>query len=53
VGGLTYTDIYDFTGGADGECPYGNVLIDAQGNLYGTAESGGQYGSGMVWELTP
>lgn len=51
--GWTYTDIYDFTGGPDGQCPYGNVLIDAQGNLYGTAELGGQYGAGVVWEITP
>jgi uncharacterized repeat protein (TIGR03803 family) len=51
--GWTYTGLYDFTGGSDGLCPYGNVLIDAAGNLYGTAGGGGQYGAGVVWEITP
>ncbi len=53
VNGWTFTDLHDFTGGADGLCPYGNVLSDAQGNLYGTAAAGGQYGYGVVWEITP
>lgn len=37
----TYTSLYDFTGGSDGNTPYGNVALDASGNLYGTATSGG------------
>ncbi len=53
TGGWTYTDLYDFTGGNDGRCPYGGVVIDAAGNLYGTAEAGGVYDYGVVWELTP
>lgn len=52
VGGWIYTDLHDFSG-TDGRCPYGNVLIDAQGNIYGTAGGGGQFGSGVVWEITP
>jgi uncharacterized repeat protein (TIGR03803 family) len=51
--GWTFTDLHDFTGGSDGLCPYGNVVLDAQGNLYGTAGAGGQYGYGVVWEITP
>lgn len=62
AGGWTYTDLYDFTGGDDGRFPISNVVIDAQGNLYGTASYGGsgpctnQYygnGCGVVWKITP
>jgi uncharacterized repeat protein (TIGR03803 family) len=52
-GGWTYTDLYDFTGGSDGEQPVSNVIFDSNGNLYGTASSRGAYGNGVVWELTP
>jgi uncharacterized repeat protein (TIGR03803 family) len=51
--GWVYTDVYDFTGGTDGRCPYGGVTIDADGNLYGTAEEGGANDSGVVWRITP
>jgi len=30
------TDLYNFTGGANGWAPTGNVTMDAEGNLYGT-----------------
>ena len=50
--GWIYTDLHDFTG-ADGRCPYGNVVLDASGNLYGTTEAGGQYDYGVVWKITP
>ena len=33
--------LYSFTGGADGGEPYKGVTLDAQGNLYGTAVTGG------------
>lgn len=52
-GGWTYTDLYDFTGGNDGGYPIGNVALDANGNLYGTASVGGAPGYGVVWEITP
>jgi uncharacterized repeat protein (TIGR03803 family) len=52
-GGWAYTSLHDFIGNPDGEIPMGNVLLDANGNLYGTAEGGGQYDSGVVWEITP
>jgi hypothetical protein len=29
------------------------VVQDANGNIYGTASGGGQYGYGVVWEITP
>jgi len=52
-GGWTYKLLYDFTGGEDGARPLSTVLIDPQGNLYGTAQVGGAYGYGVVWEITP
>lgn len=52
-GGWTYKDLYDFSGGTDGANPYSNVVFDAAGNLYGTAEAGGSLGHGAVWEITP
>lgn len=38
---------------ADGASPYAGVIEDAAGNLYGTAELGGAWGSGVVFKLTP
>ncbi len=48
-----YTDLYDFQAGDDGAFPQGSVVMDANGNLYGTAEEGGTHGDGTVWQLTP
>ena len=51
--------IYSFYyGTSDGLSPYGGVVSDGKGNLYGTAESGGAIGSpfgsnGTVFELSP
>src|SRR5262249_52185866 len=44
---------FDFTGGADGGVPMGDLAWDAAGNLYSTAFSGGDVGSGVVFELSP
>jgi len=51
-GGWTYTTLHDFTG-QDGAYPHGNIVMDASGNLYGTATAGGPHNLGIVWELTP
>ena len=51
-GGWRETVLYQFTGGSDGANPLGGVVVDASGNLYGTAYSGGAYGYGVVWEIT-
>ncbi len=48
-----YTLLYDFTGGSDGGQPWGQVTLDASGNLYGTASTGGANNAGVVWEITP
>lgn len=38
----------------DGATPaFGSLLFDSQGNLYGTAYSGGTLGNGVVFELVP
>ncbi len=50
--GWTYTSLHDFTGGSDGLNPISKVIFDANGNLYGTASQGGDYGGGVVWEIT-
>ena len=39
--GWMHTVLYSFTGGADGGEPYKGVTLDAAGNLYGTAVTGG------------
>jgi uncharacterized repeat protein (TIGR03803 family) len=44
--------LYFFPGGEYGGQPWGNLVLDSHGNLYGTASSGGQ-GAGVVFELTP
>jgi len=59
--GWKETDLYNFTGGTDGAWPLDSLTFDAAGNLYGTAESGGQgqcvkngsqwMGCGVVFEL--
>jgi uncharacterized repeat protein (TIGR03803 family) len=53
----THTILYSFTSGNDGAQPYGGVTLDAQGNLYGTAVTGGtggacEGGCGVAYKLT-
>ena len=53
-GGWAYTDLHDFTGNPDdGGSPGGNVIRDANGNLYGTTTRGGANDLGVVFEITP
>jgi|HubBroStandDraft_2_1064218.scaffolds.fasta_scaffold10414_2 uncharacterized repeat protein (TIGR03803 family) len=53
-GGLwTETVLHNFGSGADGTYPYGNLIFDASGNLYGTTQTGGTAGVGTVFEMTP
>jgi uncharacterized repeat protein (TIGR03803 family) len=50
------TVLYNFTGGADGGDPQGDLTFDAAGNMYGTAFAGGQGGHGgfgVVYRLAP
>src|SRR3984893_2669699 len=54
--GWVHTVLYSFTGGADGGEPYKGVTLDREGNLYGTAVTGGsgscEGGCGVVYKLT-
>ena len=43
--------LYSFGSGADGKYPYGGVIRDAAGNLYGTTSAGGAAGVGCVFRL--
>jgi uncharacterized repeat protein (TIGR03803 family) len=55
-GSWTHTVLYSFTGGSDGGEPYKGVTLDAAGNLYGTAVTGGggvcEGGCGVAYKLT-
>jgi uncharacterized repeat protein (TIGR03803 family) len=52
-GGWVFTDLYDFTAGSDGDGPWSPVTFDANGYLYGTAQTSGAYGYGVAWQITP
>ncbi|HEV2175829.1 MAG TPA: choice-of-anchor tandem repeat GloVer-containing protein [Terriglobia bacterium] len=49
----TETILYSFTGGLDGKYPEGALLRDAAGNFISTTSSGGAFGHGVVFKLTP
>ena len=49
----TESTLYNFTGGSDGGRPYGRLIFDQSGNLYGTTISGGINNNGVVYELSP
>jgi len=46
------TVLYTFTGQTDGGYPYGGLLIDTAGNVYGTTVAGGTSNNGTAFELT-
>ena len=62
-GQWTYTVLYNFQGGKDGLFPWGNLVFDHYGNLYGATQFGGGKGTtcnqyfdgncGTVFELSP
>ncbi len=52
------TVLYSFSGGADGNMPVSELVMDQSGNLYGTTEYGGEneqdcngYGCGVVFKV--
>ncbi|HWU54868.1 MAG TPA: choice-of-anchor tandem repeat GloVer-containing protein [Rhizomicrobium sp.] len=50
----TYTVLHSFVANtADGTHPYGELLMDASGNLYGTASAGAATGFGTVFKMGP
>ncbi|MHB8216979.1 MAG: choice-of-anchor tandem repeat GloVer-containing protein [Candidatus Sulfotelmatobacter sp.] len=59
AGGWVEKVLHNFEGailgapGLDGQAPMGGLILDASGNLYGTTTTGGAYGKGTVFELSP
>ena len=53
----TYATLHDFCADglpcSDGYKPAGRLVLDANGNIYGTTVSGGQFLNGLLWEITP
>jgi uncharacterized repeat protein (TIGR03803 family) len=51
----TEKTIYSFQapGSGDGMYPYGQLVFDAKGNMFGTTLEGGTYNAGMIFELSP
>jgi uncharacterized repeat protein (TIGR03803 family) len=52
----TATTFYNFctaTGCKNGRYPQAGLILDTNGNLYGTTYGGGAYGKGTVFELSP
>lgn len=48
------TVLHSFSNQAgDGTYPFAGVVLDSQGNLWGTTSYGGTYNRGIVFELTP
>ena len=62
-GQWTYAVLYNFQGGKDGLFPWGDLVFDSHGNLYGATQFGGGKGTtcnqyfdgncGTVFELSP
>jgi uncharacterized repeat protein (TIGR03803 family) len=53
-GGWKETVLHNFSSsGKDGYKPYGGLVFDKSGNLYGTTTTGGVHFDGVVYELTP
>lgn len=60
-GGWQLTILYSFLGGVGGASPYGGLVMDGTGNLYGTTQYGAKgtiqgqrpTGYGLVFELSP
>jgi len=53
-GGWDLTVLYSFStlGSSDGANPRGGLLLDNEGNLYGTTEYGGLSNQGVVFKMT-
>ena len=53
-GGWRETVLHNFKNqNSDGGTPYGTLIFDGAGNLYGTTLQGGYPGNGTVYELSP
>ena len=52
-GAWTEDNLYEFTGGTDGDAPLQPPVQASDGDLYGTTSGGGVNGTGVVYKLTP
>ena len=52
-GAWTETTLHHFVGGSDGEVPVSGVILDSNGNVYGTTYYGGAANAGTIFELSP
>ncbi len=53
AGGWAETVLYSARDGGDGSTPWGGVVFDQLGNLFGVFERHGPHGGGAVYELSP
>jgi len=51
-GAWTEKILYSFGSSNDGLGPFGGIIFDASGNIYGTTSAGGASNAGSVFELT-
>src|SRR5262249_39430183 len=49
----SFSVLYSFQGAPDGCSPSGRLLLDGNGNLFGTTTSGGSANKGSIFELVP
>jgi len=49
----TFHLLYQFKSGRDGSIPSASLILDAQGNLYGTTMIDGAYSYGTVFKISP
>ncbi len=52
-GGQWTENVLHIFSGPDGSTPMAGLIMDGKGNLFGTAQAGGNYGAGVVFELQP
>jgi uncharacterized repeat protein (TIGR03803 family) len=51
--GWAETSVHGFGNSGDGASPYSGLVIDSEGNLFGTTYKGGASGKGIVYEIIP
>jgi len=53
AGASGFNVLHSFGNGKDGMNPFGDMIVDEAGNLYGTTYFGGAQGRGIVFRLSP
>lgn len=53
AGAQTFRLLYQFKSGRDGSSPYSSLILDPEGNLYGTTMIDGAYSYGTVFKVSP